>query len=323
MGTYSFNYRQPDYSEYVNKLFENTKDGVLTISGWYFDDEDKTDAFYRCHLNWNEVGRDKLIADFKHFYSQLEEIAKAGCRHTDDSEQVRGLLRSDLFDIWNTYIRKFEADSDPKYDYMTKKDIEDYNEEEKILMEEYFAANHVEAKKRLCDNEYACDLIWRARRVTRLIQINAPAFIVSNEAKTMLEVMLLYRFCVEKEELTLDDFSVKELETGANEFWMGGKLNSDSAESLRFALKAVEKGSNKMYKLIARLYSYGIGEAPADYVKSAEYYELALEKQEFTKPELEKKQIYEELMALYWHPEKANDLEKALKYRELYLSSEA
>ena len=208
----------------INAMFSHT-DGEcrLRIPAWPCDDDDisieETTAWLDCVMTWDDEGRKNVIAAFEELFAALKAIAGVFDRLGDTREDNEGVLSGELLDVWDTYIRPFDLGD---IDYDTVMDIEERmdaarlaglfedvaseNEEdilrqgeeesgvtaeEEALYDQYVDAILADAERRLDRALAAYDVIIRAKRVCRLMSLEAPDIILNNEAKLLAQALAI------------------------------------------------------------------------------------------------------------------------------------
>ena len=222
-------------SEAIINMFEHTdKSGILFIPEWPYDSNYDEEAFYKCKMNWSKADAEKAVADYNTLYDAIKAVSeKLGELQSDSNVNY---LSPELQSVWNTYIRDFETDSIDldlitdisdrletialidsishkvnKGEKLSAEDSSYYSEyketsvseSEKALYNEYRDAIQNDAKRRLGDSVAAYDVIIRAKRLCKLLSLNAPAIIVKNEASLLAQAMVIHNYCVSME--TVDE----------------------------------------------------------------------------------------------------------------------
>ena len=219
----------------INAMFSHTDgEGNLRIPVWPNDTDDineETTAWLDCVMTWDAGGRNDLIAAYEELFAALRAIADVSDRLGDTREENEGLLSDELLDVWDTYIRPFDLGD---IDYDTVMDIEERMDaaklaglfeddayengedifwrgeektvvtaEEVALYNQYVAAVHSDAERRLDRTLAAYDVIIRAKRVRKLMSLHAPDIILNSEAKLLAQAIAVNAFA-ESAELVSD-----------------------------------------------------------------------------------------------------------------------
>ncbi len=235
-------YTNPDHplnisaSDAIINMFEHTdENGILYIPEWPYDniDNDK-ERFYKCVMDWNFVDLDDALYYYESLYDNLKKIAENWDVICSSSAET--VLSEDLLKVWNKYIRDFEigdidmeqiSDISDKYEtisiiasisnkrslgeelsnddqtfYSDYKDVS-VTEEEAALYSAYKDAIYADSKRRVGDNLAAYDVVIRARRLCRLMSLEAPAIILENEARLLAQAMVIHIYCKNME--TVED----------------------------------------------------------------------------------------------------------------------
>ena len=219
----------------INAMFSHTDgEGRLRIPVWPNDTDDineETTAWLDCVMTWDAGGRNNLIAAYEELFAALKTIADVSDRLGETREENEGILSGKLLDVWDTYIRPFDLGD---IDYDTVMDIEERMEsaklaadlaglfedvasengedifwsgeeesgvtaEEEALYDQYVAAAHADAERRLDKALAAYDVIIRAKRVCKLMALNAPDIILNSEAKLLAQALAVNACAVSME----------------------------------------------------------------------------------------------------------------------------
>ena len=236
--------------EFISLMFERTdEDGNLYIPGRYLDvpENNEENYSYRCRVNWNLSDFERFSEKFRTIYGGIKKIAALYDNIDGDPENAKELLDKNTFEIWNTYIRPFD---DNGFDRTLISDIIDrlqtidcikrisanlskgeklteiekqilredmdisVSEEELLLLEQYGNNLTKEAEKRIGKGMCAYSVIIRAMRTCKLMEIDAPEFIIRNEGKVFAAAMVLHEYGVSME--TVDNtirLNIEKLET--------------------------------------------------------------------------------------------------------------
>jgi len=193
---------------------------------------DENDS-YRCCVDWNLGKYEKLIEHFTRLYEQIEKIAPFWEDLDTSMETAQQVLKDkDLVATWCTYLRPFGI---PDIDYellcdinerwdkeewvkeiareiASGNDIENYQKEvlseyidtrttsqEKSYYHQYLSKLHKAAEERVGKGICAYDVVFRSRRLCRLLNLGAPRIIVNSEARTLAAALLLHKYGISKE----------------------------------------------------------------------------------------------------------------------------
>ena len=223
----------------INAMFSHTDgEGRLRIPAWPCDNDDineETTSWLDCVMTWDDEDRNNVIAAYERLFAALRAIADVSDRLNDTREENKDILSGELLDIWDTYIRPFDLGD---IDYDTVMDIEERMEsarlaadlaglfedvasengegifwqgeeesgvtkEEAALYDQYVAAVHADAERRLDRALVAYDVIIRAKRVHKLMSLHAPDIILNSEAKLLAQALAVNAFA-ESAELVSD-----------------------------------------------------------------------------------------------------------------------
>lgn len=160
-------------SECIVSMFALTDEsGLLLIPAWPYDDDTPEDRerFYRCRMDWTEADRDAVLRFFESCYETMQAIAAE--YDSIRSSGTEGLSEAQKA-FWNTYLRDFESDE--------------------------IDAICAEAEARLGKSPAAYDVILRARRLCRLMALEAPEIIIRGEANLFAQALVIHGYCREME----------------------------------------------------------------------------------------------------------------------------
>lgn len=223
--------------EYINLMKERTDEqGTLLIPGWYYDNNDQSSLTYKCKMDWNYYDHEAVVKEYDKLYKCIRRISYVYDEISKDDVANKKLFDSeDVFNVWNTYIRDFEIrdiDMAKIYDIEEKletvaeikeisgniaqgKEVSESEKEflksymditvtrkEKMYYEKYLKAIYSEAEQRVGNNICAFDLVMRARRLCRLMSLDAPNAVLRIEARTLAAALVLHKFCKSKELVT-------------------------------------------------------------------------------------------------------------------------
>ena len=219
----------------ILNMFEHTdENGVLFIPEWPYDSYYDEEAFCKCKMNWSKADAEKAVVDFNTLYDAIKAVSEKleGLQSASDVNDLSPELQS----VWNTYIRDFEADSFDldlivdisdrldtialigsisrrinKGEDLSAEDFSYYNENkdtsvsesETTLYNEYKDAIRKDAEQRLGNGLAAYDVIIRAKRLCKLLSLEAPTITVNKEASLLAQAMVIHDYCEKME--TVDD----------------------------------------------------------------------------------------------------------------------
>lgn len=239
-------------SAYARFLFEHTDaDGVLRLPKNFGEENEEFDRYDQFIMTWNEDALVQLTAEFEALYAGLERIAGVYDQLAGDEESVREILGSpELFDIWHAYIRGWDLSGlAEKAVAAVEKSISldggegKLSEEEEQLADQYHDA-YVEAitadsRRRVGENICAYDMVLHAKRLCRLLSLEAPPIIIRHEAQMLIQYMALHAFSTGvKEKWIINGYTVVD---GENDFSSCVPLSDsqrfDGFESARCAFR--------------------------------------------------------------------------------------
>ena len=115
-------------------------------------------------MDWNKSDCDKTVADYENLYKVLSELAEKYDSLNSSLDENRDLLSDTQLKVWNTYIQGLGT------------------------------MNTSEAQKRIGNNVAAYDVVIRAQRVYKLMSMDAPKIIITNEAKLLAQAMVIHDY---------------------------------------------------------------------------------------------------------------------------------
>ena len=224
-------------SEYIDLMKDSTDEqGVLFIPGWYYDNNDQSTFSYRCKMDWNYYDHEAIVKEYEKLYKCIRRISYVYDELSNDATANKKLFNSEeVYNIWNTYIRDFEItginmsdifDIEEKLETVAEvkeisknisdgKDVSESAKEflksymdvsatrkEKMYYEKYIKAIYADAEARVGSSTCAYDLVIRAKRLCRLMSLDAPDAILRKEARTLAAALVLHKFCKSKERVT-------------------------------------------------------------------------------------------------------------------------
>ena len=186
----------------IRAMQTDTCDGVLHFPKW--DADEDCGEYYVCKVNWTADDAEKVAAEFEQLRASLAEIA--GCYSTEDNWQEKNAAVQAnpwLSALWDVYIRPFETEA---FDDDRVSEIQEKLEEEESLTAEeddfydrYCDAIYADCAKRLSGSVCAYETVIRAKRLTRLMILNAPQIVLDHEASMLAAAMALRAHCTEME----------------------------------------------------------------------------------------------------------------------------
>lgn len=195
-------------TECADLMFERTgADGTLVIPAWPYDDPGNSEGYITLKMDWNKEDLEDLKTDYEELRAALESIASVWDKLGATEEYNRKLLSARDFEVWNTYIRDFEIDgidADEVSELLENKasGVRLFEEEEE-LCERYAEAIYADFESRLDSPLAAYDVIIRAKRLCRLMSLEAPECVINNEAKLLVQAMAVNRFGLSMEKTGL------------------------------------------------------------------------------------------------------------------------
>lgn len=209
----------------INEMFECTdENGILYIPGWPYDGVYEV-QFYKCIMNWNKTDRDALIEEHSVLMSALAQLAER-YDYIQTAEDVKS-LPDNLQIVWDTYIRDFETgdidldiineisdsidtincvkstaariaageflDDEELAFYNDYKD-ESVSDNDMALYAQYKDFVYADSERRVGNNIAAYDVVIRAKRLCRLINLNAPEVIINNESCLLAQAMVVHKY---------------------------------------------------------------------------------------------------------------------------------
>ena len=213
--------------DYINLMFENTNEkGVLYIPGWYYLNEPSYSI--RCKIKWDYKDLEQTVLEFDELQTKIEKIAEVYRKAGDDVSNIKDLLvDSELFPIFAKYFMPFSyfratdkviddiADKintiktvkNIEHKVWSEEDIETYekqfyqeykdlkiSKEESDLYSDYCRAFYDDCEEKVGVGAGAVDLVLRARRLCKVIEINAPSQIVNHEACMLAAAYVVHKY---------------------------------------------------------------------------------------------------------------------------------
>ncbi len=224
-------------AEYINLMKDFTDEqGILFVPGWYYDNNDQSSFSYRCKMDWNYYDHESVVKEYDKLYKCIRKISYVFDEISNDAAANKKLFGSeDVFNVWSTYIRDFEIsgtnmseiyDIEEKLETVAEikeisknisegKEVSESEKEflksymdvsvsrkEKMYYEKYIKAIYVDAELRVGNGVCAYDLVMRAKRLCRLMSLDAPDAVLRIEARTLAATLVLHKFCKSKELVT-------------------------------------------------------------------------------------------------------------------------
>ena len=194
---------------YIRHMFAETKNGKFTYSYETIYNNISDKSFY---LEWTtEEEMEEAIQRYNVLACALTRIGRIHDELENEENRKKLLSESDL-EVWNTYVRPYEpleVDWD-KLGIPPCNQVEllaliesaqeraydsDLFEEEEYLLEQYCMWKEEQSQKRIPFNRRSCaDMITRAARYERLIELGAPENVITEEGRCLAEELVLYYY---------------------------------------------------------------------------------------------------------------------------------
>ena len=219
--------------ELIEQMFAHTDaDGTLYMQSFFYTRDDAEENSLRCKLHWGVDGCEKVMNDYCTLRGQLEQLAAVYDRLGETEEENKRILSPELLNVWCTYLRGFEtegfdeaqmhelsdrldtveytrqlarqfADGKPmskeETDYLRDYMGQSVSSEELRHYDAYWDAIYADCKRRIGEKPYAFREIIHAKRLCKLMSLNAPKILLDNESRTLAMAMVLHRYCIEAE----------------------------------------------------------------------------------------------------------------------------
>ena len=220
--------------EYISELFERTdEDGILYLpaSHSYMGTASMPEHDYCCRMNWNLTKCEAISKEFNRVFAAVKKIgAYPDSGRWTAQEAKKSLENGALFEVWNTYIRPFDT---PGFDLEKIKDIDErleviataqevaerfsdgkelskyekeflqeglnteLSEDEEKYWDNFHALREEQSAKRIGNNVYAYETVLFAKRVCRLVNLDAPEVIINSESRRFAEAIVLHAYATE------------------------------------------------------------------------------------------------------------------------------
>ena len=195
---------------YIRHMFAETENGKFTYS---YETVYNNIFDRRFYLNWTtEDEMEEAVQRYNVLASALTRIGRIHDELEDEENRKKLLSESDL-EVWNTYVRPYEpmeVNWDELYpippcephelmdliqSIRERSQDSDLIEEEELLWKQYCMWREEQSQKRIPFNRRSCaDLISRAARYERLISLDAPEIVVTEEGRCLAEELVLYYY---------------------------------------------------------------------------------------------------------------------------------
>ena len=242
--TYTFT-QETTPEEFIELMYnKRTGDGVTFIPGPCDNSTFRGETFsYRCRIDWNDKDREKAQEKFASLFDSLRKIAELSHKLDGTDENAKKVLGNELFSVWETYLSNYRADGfdaeriddirdrietvdwvknlskiyaeNGKLEDSEKAFMRDYldvtvTDGERKYYKEYINSIYTDCESRVGKNICAYKLVLYARRVFRLLVLEAPDFIVNAEACQLAAMLVMHDYGVSIEEV--DDSTRKYFE---------------------------------------------------------------------------------------------------------------
>ena len=188
---------------YIRKMFEESRDGKLTIVD-YTEDEPVSVTY---NVSWNEDDAAEIVKRYNLLTAALTRIGRLDKSDFDrQDEGLRDRLSESDKEVFDVYVREYEPfEVDPAVVYeIYDREEEERSEEEKAILDRFFAYREEQSRKRIPFNRRSSVyLIIRANRYEKLVSLKAPELVITEEGRALAEEMVVY-YAAEAEPVTLD-----------------------------------------------------------------------------------------------------------------------
>ena len=204
MNNYFDSDSRPNFTpaDCIRAMQADTCDGVLNFPKW--DADGDCGEYFVCRVNWTADDAEKAVAEYEQLHADLAEIA-ACYTAKDNRMEKNAAVQADprLSALWDVYLRPFETEA---FDDDRISEIQEKLEEEEPLTAEeddlygrYCDAIYADCAKRLSGSVCTYETVIRAKRLARLMVLNAPQVILRHEASLLAAAMALRAYCTEME----------------------------------------------------------------------------------------------------------------------------
>ena len=179
--------------DYVRKLFADTKDGELAITYYPYNMEQPYTMHYK--MDWTREDAEEIVRRYDVLTAAL---LKFGQLHNElfDEEKRKKLLDEEENEIWETYLRPFpdfEVSDEVIGELYLRAEYDSLEEEENELLERHYRWRQHNSLQRLPFlRRSPADLILRAMRYEKLVNLGAPEVVITEEGRCLAEEMVLY-----------------------------------------------------------------------------------------------------------------------------------
>ena len=196
---------------YIRQMFTETENGEFKV-GYENIENDFAEEESTFRVNWTAEDAEKTVQRYNLLTSALTRIGRLHDQLNDEKNREELLSEADL-EIYNTYVLSYEpmkvnwselyplTPCEPDeimslvHEIYERGRYGDLIEEEEMLWKQYCMWNEEQSQKRIPFNRRSCaNLIMRAMRYEKLISLDAPEIIVTEEGRCLAEEMVLYYF---------------------------------------------------------------------------------------------------------------------------------
>lgn len=191
---------------FLRQLFAEMKDNKVSIEYHPFIDEPYTMTY---EMDWTAEDVEALVQRYETLTAALTKIGNH-YEQMNFADMRESLLTPQEQEVWNTYIRPFdpfEVDLSVVSELQFRSETETLDDEEYDLLDRHFQwyeENCLQRLPVLKRSPYA--VVNRAKRYTRLISMNAPEIVVTEEGRYLAEELALYYHEVQRPRLDFSHF---------------------------------------------------------------------------------------------------------------------
>ncbi len=182
--------------EYIRRMYEDTKDGQMTITHYPTNGEQVFDLRYG--MSWNEADMEEAIKQYNSLTAILTALGELHAASYNQEIDINSLSAEELA-VWETYVKPLEPFEEAK-EYIIEElkfrgEFDQLEEEEYDLLERHYEWQEKQYLQRLakkCDSPRM--LIENAQMYEKAVKENAGSAYMNYIGRWLAEAIVLYNY---------------------------------------------------------------------------------------------------------------------------------
>ena len=181
--------------QYIRQLFAETKAGKMSITYHYqYDIEEPYTRTY--DMDWTAEDAQSIVDRYDDLTAKLCKFASMQAQLQEESPEK--LLTPEELRVWETFLKPFapfEVEESVIGELYLRGEYDTLDDEENELLERHWRWRERNSLERMPFlRRSPADVILRARRYARLVELSAPEVVIQEEGRYLAEEMVLYYY---------------------------------------------------------------------------------------------------------------------------------